>query len=328
MPQSHIYFNEGRTFLSAPQSYDLIQIPRDTLINPPDLFDQSFLTNNFSADNALVLPPVVVKNSSGQTVIVDGCKRLSSINPDQVVLCLLINNLSLDAWQIGLLRIAANKARTFSPAEKIVYLRFMRQRTEDADYSALCRLLGFGTQDVHELTPLLDAPVAVVEAVLQGALHAPCVRDFCLLSAENQAAFLNAFSTVRLSLQTQREFLEWLPEIAFIKKTTITALLCSSDIQSILNNAKTNNPQKIEALKNQIYALRFPQVTAMQQVWQELANNHNPDSKRVNFSHSPAFEKNRLEIKISVTESEQIKKIISDLNGIDEKSWETLIYPG
>jgi len=136
-----------------------------------------------------------------------------------------------------------------------------------------------------------------------------------------------------LSLQTQREFLEWLPEIAFARKTSVRSLVHSSDIRKITSNSMINNPQKIEALRSLLHSWKFPRFDEALKKWKLLAGATtrtvlgNEPSSKVVFVPSPAFEMNKLEVRITLNHAPAAKEVFQKLSDIPQTTWSQLIYP-
>ena len=88
-----------------------------------------------------------------------------------------------------------------------------------------------------------------------------------------------------------------------------------------------NEPQKIEKIHKTIYELRFPLYTKARKIWNETASRVNPDPSHVFFTPCPGFEKDRLDIKISIGRAPSARKIFEKLASTTEKDWQELIYP-
>ena len=177
------------------------------------------------------------------------------------------------------------------------------------------------------LSPLLACRKAVVDAVASGALHAGLVKTFLLLSRSDQDGFLETFRRARLSFQTQREFLEWLTEIAFIQKTPVRKVLGHPEIRKLLRSRKLNWPQRVQKLRGILHTQRFPRLSAAEKTWKAVAKSANPNPSRVQFVPSPFFEKNRLEVRIVLTEGLSAKGLCGELAALPEATWRRLIYP-
>ena len=138
---------------------------------------------------------------------------------------------------------------------------------------------------------------------------------------------------MKLSQQTQREFLEWLPEIAFSRGIPVSDLLQSKEITAIMNNATLNAPQKIEAVRDLLHSWKFPAYSEALKTWKQTAAAtsravlENEPSSRVVFMPSPAFEKNKLEIRISIAHARAAKEVFEGLSKIPQSTWAKLIYP-
>jgi len=188
--------------------------------------------------------------------------------------------------------------------------------------------MGMSDQEKATLAPLMSAGKPMIEAVAGGKLHPGVLTMFLLLSPSDRSAFLKTFSAAQLSFQTQREFLEWLSEIAYSESVSVGSILKDKKILDILNNKKLNWPQRIPRIRDILYHRRFPRLATLEKKWKKLATHSNPMLSNVQFSPSPAFEKNKLEIRINLTEPETATEIFTKLAQVPQETWKNLIYPG
>lgn len=135
------------------------------------------------------------------------------------------------------------------------------------------------------------------------------------------------FGQVRLSLQTEREFLEWLPEIAYSARQTVATVLDSPEIRETMNSTVLNAPQKIEKIRAFIFSLRFPWYDAALKQWKQVSHKTFGNMPGVAISPSPYFEKNRVELRITLTGAEQAREIMGKLGVIPLATWSALIDP-
>jgi hypothetical protein len=158
-------------------------------------------------------------------------------------------------------------------------------------------------------------------------IHAQNAAAFDRLDAADQQAILSLSSQLRLSLQTEREFLEWLPEIAYCRKQTVAMVLETPEILDAMNSPALNAPQKIEKIRACIFSLRFPRYDAALKQWKQLSNKTFGNMPGVAVTPSPYFEKNRIELRITVTNAEQAREIMGKLGEISRETWTSLINP-
>jgi hypothetical protein len=169
--------------------------------------------------------------------------------------------------------------------------------------------------------------------VNEGRLALRLAPDLCLMETRDQTAFLEILRRIDLSLQTQREFIEWLPEIAYARETSVFSLLHSAEIQRIINDKILNNPQKIEAIRALLHSWKFPLFDEALKKWKKLAATtsrsvlENEPSSKVVFVPSSAFEINKLEIRITINHAPAAKEIFQRLSNVPQAAWSQLIYP-
>jgi len=136
--------------------------------------------------------------------------------------------------------------------------------------------------------------------------------------------FLNAH---RFTNQTRRELAEWLPEIAYRENISAGAVINGENIQAILKNEKLNNPQKFQKIRDELYRMRFPEYSKMQEQWKKTAASANPAPSKVRFIPSPAFEKKRVEVRLTIESAKEAKEILNALAQIEPRVWDELLYP-
>jgi len=136
--------------------------------------------------------------------------------------------------------------------------------------------------------------------------------------------FLNSY---RFTSQTKRELAEWLPEIAYRENASVSHIINGENIQSILKNEKLNNPQKLQKIRDELYRMRFPEYSKMQEQWKKTAASANPVPSKIRFIHSPAFEKKRVEVRLTIESAEEAKEVLNALSKIEPQVWDELLYP-
>ena len=144
---------------------------------------------------------------------------------------------------------------------------------------------------------------------------------------EDKNIIAEFFEKISFTRQTQREIAEWVPEIAYRENTAVKDILEGENILAILHSEKLNNPQKSQKIRDELYKKRFPVFSQMQTKWKKAAAAVNPDSSKVQFIPSPGFEKRRLEIKVTVENGEEARKLFNSLAQIDISKWDEIIFP-
>ena len=323
-----LQISTGNIFKELPENVSLspkiIDITNLTL--PQGLFDpETPLPEGDLLDSFL---PVIVRPDNNTFTIIDGCKRYlrHTKNKQSKISCNVIQT-KLDNYTSGLLRIAFNRSRSRPLREKILFLSWLQNNCIKETFEPTAQNAGFSPKDIELMTPILSCDAHIKEALFNGSLDISLVTHFQVLTREDQTCFLKVFKNMKLSLQTQREFLEWLPEIAYNENTTVCEILSETQITTILEDAKLNDPQRIQKIHSYLYEKKFPRLSDARNIWKKQAAALNPDPSCVTFVPNPYFEKNLLEIKISVTNSRGAATIFKKLANVSPGEWQTLIYP-
>ncbi|HAJ79268.1 MAG TPA: hypothetical protein DCO75_05810 [Fibrobacteres bacterium] len=315
-----------------PISYSVVSV--DKLIFPSGLFDMKN-SGHSGIDAVLVLPVIAIREeASDKLVVIDGCKRVARLLKDNEKTCACgIVSGPIDMKTAGLFRILLNKNRQLNIGEKVCFYKWLKKNYSGDAFNDIATILGFPASICQELAPLVDCREKIFDAVNTDRLALKYVPDFCRMDESDQNAFLDSFTDILLSNQTQREFLEWLPEIAYTKKTSVAAILQSTDIQNIIKDTVLNNPQKTEAIRNILFSLKFPMYNEALKTWKKTASEvsraalKNEPSSRLLFTPGAAFEKNNLEIRLTISYAGAAKEIFRKLSEVPKETWSRLIYP-
>jgi nitrogen regulatory protein PII len=139
--------------------------------------------------------------------------------------------------------------------------------------------------------------------------------------------FEKYFSKVKLSKQYRHEFSNWLPEISYRNNTTISEILNSENLKTIINSEKMNGPQKLSHIRDELYKMRFPELTKIQNEWESLTRKVNPDRKKIKFIADRYFEKAEIELSIKANSTEEILEKLKQLSNIKPENWNKIIDP-
>jgi hypothetical protein len=172
-----------------------------------------------------------------------------------------------------------------------------------------------------------DASRKISAAAPDNKVHPENEAAFNRLDAGDQGAFLVLSEELQLSLHTEREFLEWLPEIAYSRKQTAAMVLESDEIRAARKSPVLNAPQKIEKIRAYIFSLRFPRYDAVLRQWKQLSQRTFGNIPGVVVTPSPYFEKNRLELRISIAKADEACEVMQKLAALPKNTWASLIDP-
>ena len=291
--------------------------------------DLTDLNSSFSISGLLPhVPLFVTKSTEGNSfIIIDGYRRFKSLKNNGINQCLCEMIECDDLKLAGLLRIKLNSNRTRSFKENYLFLKWLKNNCNANEYKEITGQLHITDKDRHDYEQLFSASTIVVDAVFKGFFDISNVTELSYFTEIDLHSIINLFSILPFSRQTQRELLEWFPELAFRTKKSIEELIEDPGFQKIYQNQKLNGPQKIKKIRECCFGQRFPTLTNAKKVWNSVASSINPDTSAVSFNTSEAFEKNTLEIKIRVSDAQKAESLIKHLSEIPTEKWEMLIYP-
>lgn len=316
---------QSSTDSEAGQKLAFAMLPCERLDLPDALFDCNAFASQEQAD--LILPLIVYKQGE-RFILIDGCKRLLHLRQKNrsAVACAVLTS-APDRHHAALLRIALNRGRALSLREKILFARWLRSQCSEEQYRDEVARLPIASGERFELERLFDCSDALITAVEEGFLDRSVVHDCTYLTDDERDALLAFFKQFAFSRQMQRELLEWLPELSFREQQSIIQLLGATWVREVADDLRMNTPQKIAHLRSVFYARRFPTLVKAKKTWDHLVATLNPDRQHVLFKPSDAFEKNRLELKVTLTSGQQAKELFARMAALDESSWDKLIYP-
>jgi len=294
-------------------------------ISLPDGVDIMPSAANTAIDSFI---PVIVTPQEDGFRIIDGTKRFIALkNADKSEIDCGITDTVLDSLHTMLLRIMLNRKRTFTTAEKLHFITALAPYHDHVFHREYSAMVAADRNERQLLERLSQCNVDVRAAVCSGVLDLPVAASIDLLDAADRTSTIDLYSRFPFSRQTQKELSDWLPELAFREKCTVVDIISSKSMQEIIRHERFNAPQKIEKIRQLLYERRFPTIVKAKKRWVTQAAAINPDPGAVVMKPSDAFEKNRLEIKITVTSAEQARTIFCKLGTISETDWDRLIYP-
>jgi hypothetical protein len=181
--------------------------------------------------------------------------------------------------------------------------------------------------EVEEAMRLVECPDTVIAAVEEGRLAVQNVPFFFSADEATRSLFCTLIETLKLSVQMQKEFLEWLTEIAVSDDPRVDFSSIQKTVAEILDHSTLNAPQKIIKLREYFHSLRYPVYHRMEHRWKRSVARHNPFPDRILFRHTPAFEKDSLSVTFRVSSGKEAKELLDGLGTISVEKWQELIYP-
>lgn len=300
-------------------------VPLSALFVPPHLFDKRI---SETAGPQQMLIPLTVFMDGDIFTVVDGFKRLQYARTTGMPTCnCTVVRPRPSPQQAALLRINLNRSRPFHFLEKINYIRYFKKQCDEEGYRNAVTSIPLEKGELHVFEQLARCDDAVTEAVSLELIDPHTAIEISRSEEADRTALLTFFSSHRFTRQMQRELLDWILELAFREHCSVPELLSAAWLREVEENRKLNPPQKIERIRKIMFGRRFPMLSRAKKRWTELAAKYNPSPSQVQFKPSEAFEKNRLELKITITSAEEAHRIFRCFSGMKNEQWDQLLYP-
>lgn len=291
-------------------------------------YPELFHTTGVPPTSAIAVYPILVsRDNDGTYIIIDGCKRFASMSSAQKSVPCLITDNNLTPLEGTFLRIILNNSRTLSLPEKVLFVKWLHAHCDELLYMSIVSKPPFILKECREIERISSITQELLALIESTALDISVAQDFLALEKQSRDAIRKLFTALQFSRSTQRELIDWLPEIAYTKKTTVRDLAGTPEVDTIMRHQSFNAPQKVQKIRDYFFALRYPMLMTVKEEWYALARKINPLPSRCQFIPAEAFERNRLEIKLTVTKHEEIELLLEKLKNIPSKQWDKLIYP-
>lgn len=277
-------------------------------------------------DSALFHPIIVTPQDDNTYCIVDGYKKYHNLKGVDNIECVVLERL-LTAQERAVVRLYLNKDRQKSTEEKFLYYKWIVENFPKEEHKRVLSTIQFSPKDVKTAQELLETSEELRNLIFQGTFDPSLAKGLAQFNEDDRLLFIEIFKNYNLSLQYQKEFTDWLPEIAYAQQCSISDILHNSYIQKTLNNEKLNIPQKTQKLRTYLFGQKHPLLTDIQKQWKKDVNDINPNPSFVRIDPNLFFEKNRLEMKIILTNSKRAGDIMKKLSEITEEQWDRLINP-
>ncbi len=307
------------------KSQRFMDIPVEKILPPAPLICNKELLD---LNKISTLVPLTVYEKNGEYQLIDGYKRLLKLLSlhKSHCFCMIVNPFS-DSKLYYLFRIFLNQNRPLSFREKYNYLLWLKENYSKDEYLETASLLPLSQKERYEIEQIFGASEDLLSNIEGGKLDYAVVPELVNIEKVMQKEILEFLSKLQFSRSTQRELIEWLPEIASRKNCPISSIIESPHVQEILNHKSLNPPQKMQKIRDHLFNERFPVLSKAKSDWAEISRKINPDSSHIQFIADDSFEKNRLEIKINVSNPKEVLSILEKLKNIPSDQWEKLIYP-
>ncbi len=272
------------------------------------------------------LEPLILREKTDKTYqIVCGFKRVEALRLLAVAEAAAFVYLSgeLDDFQALLLTVGHNISRFLNLAEKA---------------QALKKLLAFGLAErevigrflplfalqpnvkiLRQTTALLSLESKVLEYLIKEDLSlstAVCLLD---LDQEAQKSMIPLLLALRPGENRFKEIISLLREMSLRDNVPISSLLTKEDIAELIDDQKTQRPQRLEQLRRIIKEMRFPLLTAMEQKFAAYKQSLSLPPQ-ISFYHPAFFEGEEFKMELRFKDFRAFRELVASLRRVADKA--------
>ncbi|MGD9367433.1 MAG: ParB/RepB/Spo0J family partition protein [Desulfobacteraceae bacterium] len=189
------------------------------------------------------------------------------------------------------------------------------------DQARLCHsatLLGLrvNLDMVDKLRTVGKMHAVLQDAVINGHIALPMALRLYRMDDESTAnRITEIFSQIGLGLNRQREFLDWLVEIARRDGTSILFIIDEGPVSDILNDDDLDRKQKGRLVRQYLKEKRYPEISKAERRFSDTLKRLQLE-KGVRLDAPPFFESQTYRLKIDFTDYEELVSKYRNLKGV------------
>ncbi|MCF8144363.1 MAG: ParB N-terminal domain-containing protein [Deltaproteobacteria bacterium] len=270
----------------------------------------------------LVNPPILKREREGLTVVT-GYRRimaLKELKAETAASRIISGRDNLRPLECLLLNLHDNLAtRHLNDVEKGMVLSRLEAWVPTKELvERYMPLLGLRSreEDLHFLIEMereFDTPVKTF--ISEGRLSWQAVKMLSRIDAASRSAILKWISKLRLNINQQSQFIDYLVDLSFIENKSIPHILGEKGLNGPSPDTPVNRPQQAKAVLNTLKARRNPLIVRAEKQFKKTISDLNlPDG--IQISAPPFFEGENYRMEVIFRGGEDLKIKLEGLNRI------------
>jgi len=261
-----------------------------------------------------VLRPPILQESANGWIIVLGRRtvcHLKGISPQGECPCFTVAASTPPNVVWSLIIRARGKENPLSVMEQALFFQAVHELpAEDIREFAAIMGLGGGPYKIQRLLKLTELPASLQEALHQGHLDHKTAEELTSLEAAESQKLFSIISALHLSVANQRKFVHKLLELGKRCSSELNTIVEELAIYEIIASKQTP-AQKAQSLMGALDRRLSPQLSAAEEEFAKFRDALKlPEN--CTLSHSPAFEKDTLELGITFANREEFRRFWDD----------------
>ena len=272
-------------------------------------------------DLGLINYPVIKKHGTNFIIIsgfrrIEACLRLGfSDVPVRII------DSEIDEIEIARIAIAENSLqRSLNLVEQSKCYLLLSEYYKDNKSLALAAsnlCLQNNISLINKIKKISLLPDLIKQSILTDTIALAMAIELGELEQDAGIEFAKFFVHLGLSLNKQREVVEFVKEIAIIEDISISEVLFADGLRNILNNNDLNRTQKTQLIRFYLKNRRYPLITKAQKRYEQLVKELKL-GKGMQFVVPKNFESRSHIISLTFNSMEELDELKKKLNSISK----------
>lgn len=273
-----------------------------------------------SIQNLGLINPPIVQPRKGQFVVVSGFRRLGAcraLNWENIPVRCVPSHATF--IHCALIAIADNAAhRELNIVEMARAFGLLGQASGEADgQHPMQGLRSIGLSVNAELGKKLDTvnqmSQPLQDGLVDGTLALPtALRLHAMTDKEAVGILCHAFRALNLSLNRQREMLDWTNGIAMREGVSMTAVIHGEPIAGWLGDTQLDRGRKTQLIRDHLRRRRYPEIVRFEEQYQRHMKELNL-AKGVRLDPPAHFEGQTFGLHLSFKDQQELARLLSQI---------------
>ena len=173
---------------------------------------------------------------------------------------------------------------------------------------------------IKKLKGICHLPEPFQNSILSNTISLPMVLELAKMSEDDAKALIILFNTLKLGLNTQREIVTLVKEIAMREDKSISKVFEESHLNKILANKNLDKNQKVHNIRLYLKQRRFPTIAIIEKSYEKYHQKLNLD-KRFKLIKPTNFESPTYTLQLSFNNMTQLKSLKTAFDDLTENPY-------
>jgi hypothetical protein len=173
---------------------------------------------------------------------------------------------------------------------------------------------------IKKLKGICHLPEPFQNSILSNTISLPMVLELAGMSEDDAKSLIILFNTLKLGLNTQREIVTLVKEIAIREDKSILQVIEELHINKILTNEDLDKNQKVHKIRLYLKQRRFPTLAVIEKSYEKYHQKLNLD-KRFKLIQPTNFESPTYTLQLNFNNMTQLKSLKTAFSDLTENPY-------